>query len=152
MRFPRSLEFSLMMSISVAPCAAQSPRQFAPAPLPNPFVAQPLPGSRIPPMDFHAKIPPSESTARRTFRLPPRQIRSFNPFVLHPNDLYAVVAPLALADLPPRTNLALNDGRCYTIRKYQFSRVAPDSDATKLSGSSICEPAGQVHLKGATAR
>jgi hypothetical protein len=158
MRFPRSLVFSLTMSMCVAPCiapcVAQSPREFTPAPLPNPFIVQPLPGSQIPAMDFHALTPPSTSKGPRIFRLPSRQIRNINPFAVHPHsdDLYAVVTPLALGGLPPGTNLASRDGPCYAIRSYYFSRVAPNSDATKLSGSSTCEPAAQVRLKGAVVR
>lgn len=159
MRFPRSLTLPLLMSIWIAPCVAQSPKYLAPPPLPNIFARQPLPASRIPPMDFNGK-------AGSVPRLSSRTIRQLNPFVFHPNDLYALQAPSftesqhdailkameAVRLEVPRTLIARNDGRCYTLREYQFSRVAPDSDATKLSGYSTCEPAGRVHLKGAIVR
>jgi hypothetical protein len=152
MRFPRSLIFSLLISMCVVPSVAQSPWEFAPAPLPDPFVAKPLPGSRIPPMDFHVQSPPGASN-KASRELSARTVKQLNPFESHPDVLLALRARLA-AMMAARagTQMAMNDGRCYAIRDYRFSRVAPNSDATKLSGSSTCEPAAQVRLKGAVVR
>jgi hypothetical protein len=36
---------------------------------------------------------------------------------------------------------------CYSIRDYRFTRVAPDSNATKPSGYSTCESASLFHLR-----
>jgi hypothetical protein len=155
MRFPRSLVFSLMMSMGIAPCVsrciAQSPREFAPAPLRNPFVAQPLPGSRIPPMDFHVLTPDANNRAIR--ELNARTVHQLNPFESQPDVLLALRARVAaMKAAQAGIQMAMNNGRCYAIRDYRFSRVAPNSDATKLSGSSTCEPASQVRLKGTVVR
>ena len=153
MRLPRFLSISLLISMGVAPGvaqSAQSPRYHAPAALPNPFATQPLPGSRIPPPSFFAQNPNAKEGSIRG--LNPRTLKRLNPFVYRPNDLYALEAPQGPVRLAaPGTLVAHNDERCYAIRGYRFSRVAPESDATKLSGSSTCEPASQVRLKGAKA-
>jgi hypothetical protein len=154
MRLPRFLSISLLISIGIAPGVAQSvqsPRYHVPTALPNPFAAQPLPGSRIPPMDFRALTPNAKEGSIRG--LNPRTLKRLNPFVSRPNDLYALEAPQGPVLLAiPEPQIAHNDERCYAIRGYRFSRVAPESDATRLVGSSTCEPAGQVRLKGATAQ
>ena len=152
MRLPRFLSISLLTSMGIAAGvaqSAQSPRYHAPTALPNPFAAQPLPGSRIPPPNFFAQNPNAKEGSIR--RLNPRTLKRLNPFVYRPNDLYALEAPQGPVRLAvPGTLVAHNDERCYAIRSYRFSRVAPESDATRLSGYSTCEPAGQVRLKGAT--
>jgi hypothetical protein len=102
------------------------------------------------PPNFFAQNPNAKEGSIRG--LNPRTLKRLNPFVYRPNDLYALEAPQGPVRLAaPGTLVAHNDERCYAIRGYRFSRVAPESDATKLSGSSTCEPAGQVRLKGATA-
>jgi hypothetical protein len=40
-----------------------------------------------------------------------------------------------------------NNDACYSIRDYRFTRVAPGSNATKLSGYSTCEAASLFHLR-----
>jgi hypothetical protein len=149
MRLPGLLSLPLLMSRCVAPGVAQSPQTIAPPPLPNVFATQPLPGSRIPPMDFHAQ-PPNANDAS-THKLSPRTLKLLNPFVFHPNDLYALETPYVSVRLGAGIQVAHNE-RCYAIRDYNFSRVAPQSDATKLSGTSTCEPAAQVRLKGTLVR
>ena len=153
MRLPRFLSISLLISMGIAAGvaqSAQSPRYHTPTALPNPFATQPLPGSRIPPPSFFAQNPNAKEGSIRG--LNPRTLKRPNPFVYRPNDLYAMEAPRGPVLLAiPEPQIAHNDERCYTIRDYQFSRVAPESDATRLVGSSTCEPAGQVRLKGATA-
>lgn len=152
MRFPRSLKFSLTLSMSVAACMAQSPRELAPTPLPDPFVAKPLPGSRIPPMDFHAQTSPGTSN-KAIRQLNARTVHLLNPFESQPDVLLALRARVAaMKAAQAGAQLALNDVRCYAIRDYRFSRMDPNSDATKLSGSSTCEPAVQVRLKSAVVR
>jgi len=152
MRLPRFLSISLLISMGIAAGVAQSaqpPRYHAPTALPNPFATQPLPGSRIPPPNSAQNPSAKEGSIRG---LNPRTLKRLNPFVYDPNDLYALEAPQGPALLAiPEPQIAHNDERCFAIRDYRFSRVAPESDATRLSGSSTCEPAGQVRLKGATA-
>jgi hypothetical protein len=158
---PRFLSISLLISIGIAPGVAQpaqSPRYHAPTALPNPFAAQPLPGSRIPPPNVFAQNPNAKDASARPLnstvqkQLNPRTLKRLNPFVYRANDLYALEAPQGPVLLAiPEPQIAHNDERCYAIRDYRFSRVAPESDATRLVGSSTCEPAGQVRLKGATA-
>jgi hypothetical protein len=153
MRLPQFLSISLLVSMGIATGvaqSAQSPRYHVPTALPNPFAAQPLPGSRTPPMDFRALAPNAKDRSARP--LNSGVVKRLNPFVYRPNDLYALEAPQGPVRLAvPEPQIAHNDERCYAIRGYRFSRVAPESDATRLVGSSTCEPAGQVRLKGATA-
>jgi hypothetical protein len=141
---PRILLVPLLISLWIAPGAAQSPQKQAPLTPPNPFAAQPMPGSRIAPLDFHSRIQgpapnPSDGAVHRLTS--PPILKQFDLFGSGPNALHA-----------PAILIARSDARCYTIRDYRFSRVSPDSDATRLGGSSTCESASQVHLKDATAR
>jgi hypothetical protein len=149
MRLPRILSISLLISIGTVAGIAQSPRYHAPTALPNPFATQPLPGSQITPLDLRALATQAKDGARA---LNPRTMKRLDPFVVRPNDLYALAPQGRVTIMTPRTLVAHNDERCYAIRDYRFSRVAPGWDATMMSGSSTCEPAGQVRLKSATAR
>ena len=161
MRIPRFLVLPLVLSIWIAPGvaqSAQSPRYRAPTALPNPFATQPLPGSQIAPLDFRALGPIAKDASARWLdstgvkQLNPRALKRLSPFVVRPNDLYALEAPQGPVLLAiPEPQMAHNDERCYAIRDYRFSRVAPGSDATRQSGSSMCVPAGQVRLRDATA-
>jgi hypothetical protein len=147
MRLLNFLSAPLLISMWIAPSVAQTPQDQSPAILPNPFATQPLPGSRIPPMDFHSQMAPNAKDGS-TRGLNSRTLKRLNPFVFRPNDLYALQNRLAAAKLAaPGSLLAHNSDRCYAIRDYRFRRVAPDSDATRLSGSSTCEPAGDFRPK-----
>jgi hypothetical protein len=151
MRLPRVPIVPLLLSIWTAPGVAQAPQTTPPLALPNPFATQPLPGNRIPSPSSFAQNPNAKEGSIRG--LNPGTLERLNPFVYRPNALYAMEAPQGrVTIMTPRTLVAHNDERCYAIRDYRFSRVAPESDATRLSGSSTCEPAGQVRLKGAAAQ
>ena len=54
--------------------------------------------------------------------------------------------PLNVA--PKNTLTARNEGTCYTIRGYAFTRDDPKSDATRFTGYSTCQAAKQLQLKG----
>ncbi len=180
MRFPRSLMIPLVMSISIASVGAQSPQVVAPVPLLNPLVARPLPGSTLPQLHFRAQIPGLTTSAKEGSSrklTSPQILKRFDLFgsgpdsFRAPGNLLAGFTDLQAGD-PVEANLLtmvqrekalvmanlaairglLGNERCYTIRDYRFSRVTPGSDATTLSGSSVCEPASQVRLKSAVLR
>jgi hypothetical protein len=145
MRSRRSLTLSFVLLMWGTLGLAQSPQSFASRSLPGLFNTQPLPGRRIPPLDFRA-LAPSATNSVRPLNL--TKMKQLNPFVLRPNIPVAPQNALTTAKI----QMATNDERCYAIRGYEFNRVAPDSDATRLNESSTCEPASQVHLKGAITR
>jgi hypothetical protein len=178
MRSRRLLLMPLFVAMGIAPAVAQSPQTIAPSQLPNVFATQPLP--RVPALDLGMPIQGIAPGAReeRAYKLnSPQLLKRFDLFGSGPFSFNPPATLIAgLEDLPPgdpvqaallnleqrakavaMANLAAQRGlsrdeRCYAIRDYNFSRVTPGSDATKLSGTSTCEPATQVQLKGATAQ
>jgi hypothetical protein len=61
-----------------------------------------------------------------------------------------------MRELLEKANKAVNeamvkdDTRCYAIESYRFTQENPDSDATRLTERSSCQPAAQFHLKRVT--
>ena len=43
-----------------------------------------------------------------------------------------------------------DDALCYSIESYRFTRENPDSDATRLTERSPCQPAAQFQFKSVT--
>jgi hypothetical protein len=145
MRLPRILSVALLISMWIAPVVAQSPQEHSPAIFQSPFSSQPLPGSRIPSLDFHSPIPgmvPGAKDGRDHYQISPSVIRrKFNLFDRAPNALYAF--QMSRGSLSrQQIVVAGNEGLCYAIRDYRFSRVTPESDATKLSASPRASPRG----------
>jgi hypothetical protein len=150
MRLLRIQIMPLLMSMWISPVVAQSPQDHSPSIFQNPLPSQSLPGSRIPSLNLQPQIPGMFSGAkdgRDRFQISPSVIRrKFNLFNPTPNALDAWQTPHGSLSRQ-QTIVAGNEGLCYAIRDYRFSRVTPESDAMKLSGSSTCEPAGQFHPK-----
>jgi hypothetical protein len=134
----------------IAPVVAQSPQDHSPSIFQFTQPSQPLPGSRMPSLDIQSQIPgmfPGAKDGRGRFQISPSVMRrKFNLFNPAPNAMYALQTPYGSLSRQ-QSIVAGNEGRCYAIRDYRFSRVTPESDAMKLSGASSCEPAGQFHPK-----
>ncbi len=117
----RILAITLLASMWSAPGMAQQPLGQPQPALPNLFNTHPSLGTQIPGLKFNAQSPNAKGKAGG---LNPRTLKQLNPFVVHPNDLYALAAPRRPIRLAgPAIQMAQNDVRCYAIRDYQFSRV-----------------------------
>jgi len=126
MRIPRLVLLALLISVYVAPSAAQSSPDKIPASSPSQ-----LEGLVAPP-EFRAHavpISPLSPNARSRIRDIQAQLR---------------VVPFA-------STLAQNDSDkvCYSMRSYRVTRDDPGSDSTRLAGYSECQPAARFQVKAA---
>jgi hypothetical protein len=123
MRFSRLLIALLLLLLGFVPLAAQSqqPSQASSAVASAaPFDSSPLLRGQVPPLNLK-RLDLLSGTASQLSQ--------------------------AERSLAAKALMAQNHERCYTIRDYQFRQETPGSDATKLSGSSTCEGAGQFHAR-----
>jgi len=118
MHIPRLLLLSLLISVCVAPVAAQSSPDKIPA-----FSRPQLDGLVAPP-EFRAHALPLPPNVRARIR------------DIHPQ-------------LRFDSTLTQNETVCYSIRSYRVTRDDPESDSTRLTGYSECQPAAQFHAKNA---
>jgi hypothetical protein len=120
MCIPRLLVLSLLLSVSVAPVAAQSSLD-----------RNPQPSIRLDQI-----IPPSE------FRRPVLPLGLQPPF--HSDGIG--LSDQRYVQLRAGEQ---SDVTCYSIRSYRVTRDDPESDSTSLAGYSTCQPVSQFQLKDA---
>jgi hypothetical protein len=124
MFIPRLLVQSLLLSLGVAALAAQSMPNNPGQPSVPPLSAQP--GLRIGPLqDFHLHGTPAPETSQ----LIPAPVIYGKPLG---SDRSEVV--------------------CYSIRSYRVTRDDPESDSTRPSGYSTCQPSDRFEVKEAGER
>jgi hypothetical protein len=124
MHIPRLPFLALLMSICVAPIAAQSSTDKAPA---------------------------SAHSQRDGLVAPPEfRARSVQPVQLAPNWGTRIrdTDPRQRV-LPSDSKVAQNDTVCYSMRSYRVTRDDPESDSTRLAGYSECQPAARYQVKTA---
>ena len=120
MCIPRLLVLSLLLSVCVAPVAAQSSLD-----------RNPEPSIRLDQI-----IPPPE------FRRPVFPLGLEPPF---PSDRMGLSDQRYLQLRAGEQS----DVTCYSIRSYRVTRDDPESDSTSLAGYSTCQPGSQFQLKDA---
>jgi|HubBroStandDraft_6_1064221.scaffolds.fasta_scaffold339893_2 hypothetical protein len=119
MFIPRFLALPLVLSLGVGPLAAQSTLDNHEQPFP-PQSAQP--GLRIGPLqDFHLHGTTPEPETYRITPAPGTYRKTF------PSD----------------------QSTCYSIRGYRITRDDPESDSTRPSGYSTCQPSDRFEVKDA---
>jgi hypothetical protein len=126
MHIPRLVLLALLISVCVAPIAAQSSPDKIPA------SSHPQLDGLIAPPEFRAHGVPLPS--------------------LSPNArgrIHDIQSKLRVA--PFDSTLAQNDNDqvCYSIRSYRVTRDDPGSDSTRLAGYSECLPAARFQVKAA---
>jgi hypothetical protein len=122
MRIPRLPFLALLLSVCVAPIAAQSSPDKTPA--------------------F------SHSRRDELVAAPEFRARSVQPVQPTPNWRIRVrdTDPQQRV-LPSDSTLTQNDTVCYSIRSYRVTRDDRESDATRLAGYSECQPAARYQVK-----
>jgi hypothetical protein len=121
----RFIALSLLISTCIAPVAAQS----------SPNTTPTLPQNRldgiVPPFEFGRNVPAPFSNGQAGML--GNQIQG----------------PFHLNHGLPRNfvTLAPNNAVCYSIRSYGFTRDNPESDMTRLSSYSTCQPSTQFEVK-----
>jgi hypothetical protein len=119
-RIPRLLVLSLLLSVCVAPVAAQSSLD-----------RNPQPSVRLDQI-----IPPAE------FRRPVLPLEPQPPF--HSDGIGLSGQRYVQRRAGDQSNVT-----CYSIRSYRVTRDDPESDSTSPAGYSTCQPVSQFQLKDA---
>jgi len=121
MRIPSLPFLALLLSVCVAPIAAQSSPDKSP-------VSQPQLDGLVAPPEFRANVPaPGHIAQDGNSSTPTRGFTSLR-FFLKPEE---------------------NDTTCFYIRSYRVTRNDPKSDATRPAGYSTCQPATRFQTKSA---
>jgi|SRR5271154_40073 len=154
---PRLLILSLFVPSCVATVAAQSsPDNASSSPLPSfTLPSAPLPLSTMPPSlvpqnglvlphDFHMLLPPLSQNAHANQLQRPLHREALDGS--HPAPATYLGLPQLAGNLAALTQ---NTAPCYSIRSYRFSREDPESDSTRLTDYSTCQPGTQFHMKNA---
>jgi hypothetical protein len=119
MLIPRLLVLSLLLSVAAAPLAAQSTPDNQPIVPPQSAV----PGLRIGPLqDFHLHGTPAPETSQ-------------------------IIPAPGIYRKPLRSDRS--EVVCYSIRSYRVTRDDPESDSTRPSGYSTCQPSDRFQVKDA---
>ena len=132
MHIPRLLHLALLISVCVAPIAAQSSAEKTAA------VSHPQLDGLVAPRAFRAHalplapLSPNVETGIRDIQ-PPLRILPFDPRRAK-ND---------------NGNDSDNGKICYSMRSYRVTRDDPASDSTRLAGYSECQPAARFQVKTA---
>jgi hypothetical protein len=121
MHIPRLPFFGLLISVCVAPIAAQSSPGNRPASL------QPQLDGLFAPPEFRTHVLALPQIVQDKIRATPPQWRS------------------RLLPIPPKPEQ--NDETCLYIRSYRVTRDHPESDATRPAGYSTCQPAARFQTK-----
>ena len=156
---PRLLILSLFVPSCVATVAAQSSPDKAPssplpsftlpsAPLPSfTLRSSPLPqNGLVLPHDFQGLIPLFQNAPANQLQ-PLRQEQFQRRFNGLRSTTYLGLPQTGLAG--NQAALAQNTAPCYAMRSYRFSREAPESDTTRLTDYSSCQPSTEFHIKNA---
>jgi len=124
MHIPRLPFVALLMSVCVAPIAAQSSPDKTPA--------------------F------SHSRRDELVAAPEFRARSVQPVQVAPNSRTRIrdTDPQQRV-VPSDSTLTQNDAVCYSIRSYRVTRDDRESDSTRLAGYSECQPAARFQVKTA---
>ena len=122
MYIPRLLVLPVLISVCVAPVAAQSSPD----------------KSNVP--QFLPALPQNEQAGIRA-----DQFQLFS----HPDGInlsHIILPPEVRAHV---LTLGQSDVTCYSIRTYRVTRDDPESDSTRPAGYSTCQPAARFHVKDA---
>jgi hypothetical protein len=127
MHIPRLLLPALLISVCVAPLAAQS------SPDKNPVSSPPLLNGLMTPPKFRTNAPKLEFQGQLV------------------DQREAIPKPHApkLESREQGPALAQDDTFCLYIRSYRVIRDDPKSDSTRLAGYSECQPAARFQMKSA---
>jgi hypothetical protein len=128
MLIPRLLFPALLVSVCVAPLAAQS------SPDKKPVSSRPPLGGLITPSEFRTNAPTLEFKGQLAGQSPEAIPKPHAP-------------KLELRKQDP--TLAQDDTVCLYIRSYRVIRDDPKSDSTRLAGYSECQPAARFRMKSA---
>jgi hypothetical protein len=133
MSIPRLPFFALLISVCVAPVAAQSsPVEHSPSK--TGVSSQPQLDGLVAPPEFRTRVP----------ALPP----IVQDKIAQPK-IHATPLQWQSQVLPFRPKAEPNDGDCLYIRAYRVTRDDPESDATRLAGYSTCQTAARFQTKSA---
>ena len=135
MCIPRLLVLSLLLSVCVAPVAAQSSLDR------NPVSSQPL---TILPQNAQSGIHADQIIPPIEFRRPVLPLGLQPPFHLYGMGPSQKILRHVLLPAGEQT-----EGSCYSIRSYRVTRDDPESDSTRPAGYSTCQPVSQFQLKEA---
>ncbi len=128
MHIPRLLLFALLISVCVAPLAAQSSRDKIPVssrPLLDGLITPPEFRVNVPMLEFHGQVAEQRPEALPKLQAPKLEFRTQDP------------------------TPAEADTVCLFIRSYRVIRDDPKSDSTRLAGYSECQPAARFQVKTA---
>jgi hypothetical protein len=165
MSIPRLLLFSLLISICIAPVAAQSSHDKNPISSP-PMLTPPQsaqPGIRVDQfqMPMHldelnlSRTRPGNvlSSEYKSKLLAPEfrgwQVAAERPNIENLADILKLKARMPSGFPRQLATLAANDTVCFSMRSYRFTRDDPDSDSMTPAGHSTCQPATRFQVRGA---